>query len=247
MLIKNIYPLSEGDFTIGFDKQFVPFDDAVDKLEDRPSGSLLVEIQPFLIETDEDLLLLDTGLGFKNKDGEHQQHTLIRDKGYQPADVTKVIMSHLHKDHAGGLLIEAKPAYPEATHYIYQPEWEYAVSQDGKSYEKILFEALQGQVDLQLLTDKQGSITDDIHYEHSGGHSPEHIVWRIEAENRTLFFGGDEAPQAKQMKTKYMAKYDYDGRKAMELREQYYTRGMQMDWTFLFYHDIKSPAVNFSS
>ncbi len=247
MLIKNIYPLSEGDFTIGFDKKFVPFDSEVDKLEDRPSGSLLVEIQPFLIETDTDLLLLDTGLGFKNKQGEAQQHELIRKKGYQPHDITKVLMSHLHKDHAGGLLNDGKPSFPDAVYYIYKPEWDYALSQDGKSYEKELFENLLGQAEVSFLDHPKGSISSNIHYEHSGGHSPQHIVWRIEAENRTLFFGGDEAPQAKQMKTKYMAKYDFDGRRAMYLREQYYTQGIEMDWTFLFYHDIKSPAVNFSS
>ncbi len=246
MLIKNIYPLSEGDFTIGFDKKFIPFDEDVDTLEERPSGSLLVEIQPFLIETDEDILLLDTGLGFRDKEGQHQQHALIRDKGLEPEDISKVLMSHLHKDHAGGLLLDGQAAYPDATHYIYRAEWDYGISQDGKSYEKNLFESLDGQAEIHFLTEDRGSITEDIHYEHSGGHSPEHIVWRIEAENHTLFFGGDEAPQSKQMKTKYIAKYDYDGRRALELREDYMQRGLEGDWTFLFYHDTKSPAVNFS-
>ncbi len=245
MLIKNIHPLSEGDFTIGFDKVFVPFDDDVDRLEDRPSGSLLVEIQPFLIETDEDLILLDTGLGFATETGEMQQHKLLREKGYEIDDVTKVLLSHLHKDHAGGILWADAPSYPEATYYIYRPEWDYAVSQDGVSYEKALFERLSDTGQIAWLTEQSGQITDDIYYEHSGGHSPEHIVYRIEAENRTLFYGGDEAPQSKQMKTKYIAKYDYDGRRALELREEYLQRGIEGDWTFLFYHDTKSPALNF--
>ena len=46
----NIIPLSEGVFTIGGDKIFVPFDESKDVLEDRPIGSLLVEIQPFLVQ-----------------------------------------------------------------------------------------------------------------------------------------------------------------------------------------------------
>ena len=48
-----------------------------------------------------------------------------------------------------------------------------------------------------------------------------------------IFFGGDEAPQLKQMKIKYVAKYDYDGKKAMALREQYAEQGRKEGWQFL--------------
>jgi len=43
----KVFPLSEGVFTIGHDKEFVPFNIDTDILTDRPIGSLLVEIQPF--------------------------------------------------------------------------------------------------------------------------------------------------------------------------------------------------------
>jgi hypothetical protein len=42
---------------------------------------------------------------------------------------------------------------------------------------------------------------------------------------------------------KYMAKYDYDGKKAMELRAAYAAQGAQEGWEFLFYHDIKTPVA----
>lgn len=60
----KIIPLSEGSFTIDHTKIFLPFEPAKDDLQQRPRGSLLVEIQPFLVETKKDLILLDTGLGF---------------------------------------------------------------------------------------------------------------------------------------------------------------------------------------
>ena len=53
----------------------------------------------------------------------------------------------------------------------------------------------------------------------------------------------DEAPQLKQMKIKYIAKYDYDGKKAMALREQYAAQGRAEGWQFLFYHDIAAPIA----
>ena len=60
----NIFPLSEGSFTIDQTKVFIPFDVHSDNLQERPRGSLLVEIQPFLVVTDDDIVLFDSGLGY---------------------------------------------------------------------------------------------------------------------------------------------------------------------------------------
>ncbi len=99
----KIIPLSEGSFTIDKTKVFVPFDTETDVLKDRSIGSLLVEVQPFVVITDNDVLLLDAGLGFSNPDGSLQIHQLMMDNGINPSEITKVLMSHLHKDHSGGV------------------------------------------------------------------------------------------------------------------------------------------------
>ena len=70
----QVIPLSEGTFTIDKTKLFVPFDQQSDNLQARPVGSLLVEIQPFVIITSNDILLLDMGLGFSGEDGKMQIH-----------------------------------------------------------------------------------------------------------------------------------------------------------------------------
>src|ERR1700752_2016999 len=98
----QIIPLSEGAFTIDKTKRFIPFDTDKDDLQERPVGSLLVEVQPFAIITTEDILVVDTGLGFR-VGGELQLHANLRKAGIEPGKVTKVLMSHLHKDHAGGI------------------------------------------------------------------------------------------------------------------------------------------------
>jgi len=86
-------PLSEGAFTIDKTKRFIPFDLGKDDLQQRPTGSLLVEIQPFAVITSEDILVLDTGLGFE-QDGVLQIHRNLQKAGIDPARVTKVLMSH---------------------------------------------------------------------------------------------------------------------------------------------------------
>lgn len=244
----TIHPLSEGVFTIGHDKIFVPFNLEKDILTDRPIGSLLVEVQPFLIATQRDLILFDTGLGFNNENGMLQLHDNIRYAGFEPAQVTKVLLSHLHKDHAGGMSYVdengiVKPSLPNAQYYIYKPEVEAALSAGKPSYIPEEFEPVLRSGQVQWLDGAEGLIDGYIKFTHSGGHCKEHIVFLIEDGNGKIFFGGDEAPQLKQLKMKYVAKYDFDGKKAMQLREQYAEQGRAEGWQFLFYHDVKMPVA----
>jgi len=242
----KIIPLSEGSFTIDQGKEFIPFDTSSDQLTDRARGSLLVEIQPFVVITEEDVILLDTGLGFADDDGILQIHRHLVDHGLNPMDVTKVLMSHLHKDHAGGLSMRdvsgnRMPAFPMATYYVQRLEFEAAMRGGSSSYRPESIEFLSDS-DRLVLLDGDGWIGDNIRYALSGGHSPFHQVFWIEFGGVKIFFGGDEAPQLHQMRHRFMAKYDHDGRRAMELRQTWWEEGLEAGWTFLFYHDLKSPV-----
>jgi glyoxylase-like metal-dependent hydrolase (beta-lactamase superfamily II) len=99
--------------------------------------------------------------------------------------------------------------------------------------------------DQVIITSEKGIIDDFITYEVVGGHSPHHQVFWMEEAGQKVFFGGDVAPQIQQMKTRVVAKYDFDGKKCMELRQQWWQQGQAENWTFLFYHDIKTPIFSF--
>ena len=243
----KIIPLSEGSFTIDRTKVFVPFDEEKHKLQERTKGSLLVEVQPFLIITDNDVLLLDAGLGFHNPDGVLQIHQNLIDNGINPSEVTKVLMSHLHKDHSGGIGYTDKTgavklSFPQAKYYVQRQEFESAVNDITASYVKEDLRCLIDSPQLELI-DGNGEIDGYIRYEVTSAHSKFHQVFWISDEGKTIFFGADDAPQLGQMKKKYIAKYDYDGRKCMELRQKWWQQGNEEKWTFLFYHDIKTPFV----
>lgn len=239
----KIYPLSEGQFTVDQSKQFIPFSAENDNLRERSKGSLLVEIQPFVVVTSRDIILLDTGLGFENPEGEMHIHANLRAVGIDPENVSKVLISHLHKDHAGGILLANKtePGFPKANYYINIQEWELAFSGKSSSYITRDFEALRN-TDQLILLEGNGTIEDHIACQITGGHSQFHQVFTINEDSEIIFFGGDEAPQLQQMKHKFKAKYDFDGKIAMELREKWWKQGTEENWTFLFYHDIANPS-----
>lgn len=242
----KIIPLSEGAFTIDKTKLFVPFDEGVHELQERPVGSLLVEVQPFVVITSKDILLLDTGLGFNDK-GQYkmQLHSNLEKNGIQPEQVTKVLMSHLHKDHAGGVCLEsdhAQLSLSNAKYYVQKRELDFAIEKGFPSFIADELKALNNSPQVVFLDDSNGTIDDYISFHCTGAHSPHHQVFWIKENDEIIFFGADDAPQLQQMKIRYKTKYDFDPDKAMNLRREWWQKGNDEGWTFLFYHDIKTPV-----
>jgi glyoxylase-like metal-dependent hydrolase (beta-lactamase superfamily II) len=239
----KIIALSEGSFTIDETKKFIPFNKTSDDLQLRSTGSLLVEIQPFAVITQKDIIVLDTGLGFENTQGVMQIHQNLINNGIQPEEVTKVFLSHLHKDHAGGIAHNNAISFPNAKYYVSNNELNYAFEKGKPSYETVQFSLLRNSPNVVLLNEK-GIIDDYVEYETSGAHCPYHMVFWIKENDQIIFFGGDVAPQLQQMKTRFVAKYDFNGKLSMELRTRWWQQGKRENWTFLFYHDISSAVVS---
>lgn len=248
----KIIPLSEGTFTIDKTKHFVPFDEDEHELHQRPAGSLLVEVQPFVIITSKDILLLDTGLGFDHKDVSAEKaknlqlHKDLADAGIQPSAITKILLTHLHKDHAGGVSMgkdHSQLSFPQAKYYVQERELDFAFEKGSPSFITDELGVLRNSDRVVLLKNDKGTIDDYIYYEITGAHSPFHQVFWIKENESVIFFGGDEAPQLGQMKHRFIAKYDYDGKKAMELRQKWWEQGKEEKWTYLFYHDVKNPII----
>ena len=241
----QIIPLSEGTFTVDKTKLFVSFNEENDELQNRTAGSLLVEIQPFLVITSKDVLLLDTGLGFK-KNNELQIYQNLRANGIEPSSVTKVLLTHLHKDHAGGIAERSnghsRLSFERAQYYIQGRELNFAFEKGFPSYITEELQPLQRSSQVTLLKENSGAIDEYISYQVTSAHSAYHQVFHIRGQNEIIFFGGDDAPQLQQMKHRFVAKYDYNGKRAMELRKTWWEQGQKEKWTFLFYHDVKNPV-----
>jgi glyoxylase-like metal-dependent hydrolase (beta-lactamase superfamily II) len=236
--------LYEGSYSVDATKKFIPFDSSMHKASERPA-SLFIFIQPFLIKTSKDLILIDTGLGYSNENGNFILHENIRKAGYQPEDVTKVLMSHLHFDHSGGMVYDKNGdltvSFPAAEYFIQRGEWENAYSKTSSSYKTEIFDVMQRSGQVNFL-DGDGTINDEISYEVTGGHTEFHQVFYVKENEETYFFGGDIAPEPEQFQRKFIAKYDLDGRRSMELRAEYAEKAIKGNWICLFYH-AKSKAI----
>jgi glyoxylase-like metal-dependent hydrolase (beta-lactamase superfamily II) len=181
-------------------KVFIPFDAAKDDIKDRPA-SLLVDIVPFLVQTKKELVVIDQASGcFRPMENIIFMKTLPA-KGYKPEDVSIVLLSHLHKDHASGICYGKEGAYnlmfPNARYYCQEQEMKAAfASKDSPSYLLDKLDFLRHTSNLVYMNG-DGSIDADIKYEVSGGHTQFHQVFIVQAGEQTCFFGGDVLPQPK--------------------------------------------------
>ncbi len=236
--------LYEGSYSVDISKKFVPFDASIHQAKDRPA-SLFIYVQPFLVKTANDLIVLDTGLGYSNAEGKLILHENIRKAGYNPDDVTLVLMSHLHFDHAGGMVYgqdgNVQISFPNAEYVIQRGEWETAYSKPSKSYKTEIFDVVQRSGSVRFV-EGSGQLNDEISYQLTGGHCEFHQVFLIKDAGEIIFFGGDILPEPEQLLRKFIAKYDFDGRKAMVLRQEYGKQAADENWTCLFYH-AKSKVI----
>ncbi|MFW0717699.1 MBL fold metallo-hydrolase [Pedobacter sp. N23S346] len=239
----SVIALKLGNYTVNKSKKFSLIDSSV-----AESGAK-VAIQPFLITTEKDLILLDAGINL-NQGEVPPICQRLKDENVDPDQVTKVLISHLHKDHIDGIgyfsdrkFIES---FPNATIYIQQRELDFALTQEGNpSYRIEMLEQLALLPNVVLLNDDEGNITDEISYEVSGGHTPHHQVFWIKENEETIFYGADNLPQRNYLKFQVAFKNDYEGRKALEARQKWEEEGRQQEWKVLLYHDMEKPIIKF--
>lgn len=242
--ILKVHPLPEGRFTVGLDKKFVPYTDG----DPLPSGSLFVSVTPFLVETPNELLLLDTGLG-RYAVGRNATFLLdnINQVGFQREDVTKVLLSHLHLDHSGGAILnvagEDVPTFPNAEYVVQRGEL------TGEGYSGGSLDVRNLVVDVldragQLVT-VEGSLhlTDEIELELTNGHTECHQAIRVTADELAITFGGDVLPSPSQITRSFKAKYDVDPEHAQSERNRLAYRAADNSELLLLYHSPTAAAA----
>lgn len=239
----KIIALQEGNYIADSKKEF--------KLitEKTTDSGLKMAIQPFLVITDHDVILFDFGLGFVN-DGIPFIHQILKEHNIEPQQITKVLVSHLHKDHIEGIGYFENgnfvQNFPNAVIYIQKREIDFALEQiNNPSYVFEILNELEKLPNVELLNSDSGNITDEIFYEVSAGHTKFHQVFWIKADDEIVFYGADDLPQKVYLSMHVAYKTDFDGKRAMESRKKWEQQAKEENWKVLLYHDMKTPILEF--
>ncbi|WP_062699596.1 MBL fold metallo-hydrolase [Chryseobacterium indologenes] len=240
----RIIPLKEGNFSASRTKDFTLL---TAENSDTVKG-IRMSVQPFLIITDHDYILLDAGIGWKNQNGRTVVSEILEKENIKPEQITKLLLSHLHKDHIDGSIRYTtngfEPVFPNAEIYIQKRELDYAIeNKDNPSFDFDILEKLISLPGIVWMNEDKGQITDEISFEVVGGHTPFMQVFWIRENNETVFYGADDLPQESYLKYHLAYKTDFDGRKAMELRLKWQKEAVEKRWKILLYHDLDKAVI----
>lgn len=167
-----------------------------------------------LIEEDDRKILLETGVGaffepkFKERFGvAEEEHVLLeslKEAGLGHEDIDIIILSHLHFDHAGGLLTkwqegkELELLFPNAKYVVGKEAWNRANNphpRDRASYIPKLIELLEDSGRLEIISgDHSELLGSDYSFHVSNGHSPGMLLTEIAMPQGPIVFVADLIP-----------------------------------------------------
>lgn len=239
----RVTPLYEGTFSVGLDKKFI----RIGKSDPPEKGALKLSINPFLVKGEERNYLIDAGLGCFGEDTSND--TILKNlekEGMHDFDITDIFASHLHYDHIGGLAGKENGywelTFPDARLWVSKGGWDKALhynkEDDELNTEFIHF--LDARADMHLL-DEEDQPYPDIRVKRIGGHTEFSQVIYIESDGGAFMMAGDVIGTKGKINQKFAAKYDFDPKKSMKIREELKKEAYDKGMIILTYHETDHP------
>ena len=217
---------------------------------------LLQALNCLLIETPSGRVLVETGIGDRLDDKARTMRgydgpwivPALETVGFLPESINVVAMSHLHFDHAGGLLrADGARAFPHATIVAQKAEWEVALGDNPRLVASYV------QPELQLVkdwgaegwADGERELLPGVSVIPTGGHSTGHqaIVVRGTGDGaRTLVFFGDLFMRPWAANPRWVTAFDDFPLDSVERKASLFEQAAEEDWIVVLSHERIHPV-----
>lgn len=198
----RVTALSDGTLPLGIKplvKGLPP--DRIDALlaERFERDPLETSINAFLIDTGSRVLLVDTGAGQLFGPYGGKLPLSLAAAGYRPDQVTDILLTHIHTDHSGGLTLDGRMAFANATVHVGQPDLDFFLNRDNiaKGLQPRLHDEAVATVGPYLKAGKVKPFTEKseilagVTAIPTPGHTPGHAFYRVTSRGETIEFWGD--------------------------------------------------------
>jgi glyoxylase-like metal-dependent hydrolase (beta-lactamase superfamily II) len=164
-------------------------------------------------------------------------------------DITDVVLTHLHFDHAGGVIDTSRElaqlAFPSATHYVQRSHWEWAMNpseKDRASFLPLILEVLDASSQLKIL-EGPDELFPGFHLVISNGHTPGLQMVKICGQSVTLLYCSDLMPTTAHLPLPFIMGYDLCPLTTLEEKRQTLEQAVEQNWILALEHDPVHPAV----
>lgn len=211
------------------------------------------------------LVLIEVGYGEKWSDKKRDIFALedrtvvdaLDEIHLKPADITHVIVSHLHFDHAGALTSlnekqEPVPTFPNARIIVQQREWEDALANRSTMTKTYLRNHLDPVRDQVRLVDGEAEVLPGVHVSSAPGHTWGQQAIRFwgvphdaapDTPERTYCFPGDVMPTVNHAGLAFSMGYDMEPYTNMKTKRALLERASNEGWRLILDHEPGDPVV----
>ncbi len=203
-------------------------------------------------------ILVDNGNGPKFTDKQidiyrldmsrYELHRSLKEHGISAEDITDVVLTHLHFDHAGGSTYKEngklKLTFPNAKHYVQEAHWRQAMNpteKDRGSFMPDDYMLLKAHGVLEF-TDGEGEIFPGISVVVTNGHTASQQLPKISDGKQTLLFSCDLFPTTSHIPLPYIMAYDLRPLSTLEDKKRVLHQAIEGNWILFFEHDPVTTA-----
>jgi len=256
----TLYPIETGRFYLDGGAMFGIIPRPLWEKLNPPDARNRIELasRALLLVGNERKILIDNGNGTKFTEKQIDIYGLdttssdllssLRSRGVNPSDITDVILTHLHFDHAGGSTQRANgkliPAFPNATYYVQRAHWEQALhptEKDRGSFMPDDFLPLKDHGVIKFI-EGEGELFPQISFVVTNGHTTAQQLPKITDGSKTLLYGCDLFPTTSHIPLPYIMGYDLRPLTTLEDKKRVLSAAVEEEWTIFFEHDPKTVA-----
>ncbi len=220
-----------------------------------------LSLRSLIVETDDRVILIDTGWGDKQDEKFFRHVSLnggegliegLKRRGYNPEDITDVFFTHLHADHCGGAVKRVSEGdkfeltFPKATSYISESQWRWAVKNNLREADSFLKENILplGETgNLKLVKDEK-ELFPGFRVMICNGHTPGLMIPIINYKGKTLVYTGDLMPTVAHIPLLWNMSYDIESLKTIEEKQRILNEAVNKGYIFVFQHDEHIECCN---
>lgn len=213
-----------------------------------------------LIETDNKLILVDTGMGNKQDDkffsyyyphGDDSLQKSIESKGYSMQDVTDVFLTHLHFDHCGGAIVrdgdKLVPAFANAKYWSHQMHWKSAIQPNAREKASFLEEnilPIQESGQLYFYEAHEKPLGESFDLKIVQGHTDSMMLPLINYKGTSILYCADLMPSLAHISLPWVMAYDMRPLDTLTEKEMILKDAASRNWVLMFEHDSIHECCN---